>query len=356
MEKKRLAGKAYFGEITKNLIHNIPSGAIVILKHEDIDIVAAEDLVRKKVKAVINTKTSVTGNLPRTGVLYLLQHGIPVFDLINNEKTFLKQEIEIFVGSKVLLEKETGKGWKLIGEVKEYTERDLQEKIKQGQEKFSNLYSQFAINSFNYAKEEMNIFLQAIENLPSYWELTGKQVFVIARGEGVARDIRLIRPILTNPQAKVIAVDGAASLLFQSNVKPDYIIGDMDSIPDNIVKYRSRFISHSYMDGRSPGRDRLRALSVDSESIPFPGLSEDLAIMLAFRSKAEHIYTMGCRASVTELVEKGRKGMGSTLLTRMYVGDRLSDLKGINRLMTIGETPLFYGEKSYLGEYKIDES
>ncbi|MBU9714688.1 putative cytokinetic ring protein SteA [Evansella tamaricis] len=338
----RIKGEAYFGKSTKKLLHIIPKGAIIILEHEDIDIVAAEEMVRKGVKAVINTKISVTGKIPRSGVDHLLHFGIPVFDL-DQPKMKLGNLLDITVIEDKLFQRK-GQDWVLVGDLVPYTLDFFQKKISEGRLNYPELYKHFVANSFNFAEKEMELFLKFINQLPILPEIKGKNVFIIARGASLEEDIRMARPLLKNPDCVVLAVDGASVLLSEYNIKPEYIIGDMDSIPEDVTKYQCRFISHSYLNGTSPGQERLKKLSIESEAIPFPGLSEDLAIMLAYVSQAQHIYTIGCRTSVVELVEKGRKGMGSTLLTRMYVGDKVSDIKQIHRLVSLSKIPFFYDQ------------
>ncbi|UTW69861.1 hypothetical protein KHA80_02690 [Anaerobacillus sp. HL2] len=71
------------------------------------------------------------------------------------------------------------------------------------------------------------------------------------------------------------------------------------------------------------------------ERLSFLGTSEDVAIIYAYCSGASKIYTIGTGIGMNEFLEKGRVGMGSSLLTRMKVGHVLIDLKGINTLVEL---------------------
>jgi uncharacterized membrane-anchored protein len=44
------------------------------------------------------------------------------------------------------------------------------------------------------------------------------------------------------------------------------------------------------------------------------------------------IVGVGYHSCMADFLEKGRKGMGSTLLVRMKIGDRFIDAKGFNQL------------------------
>ncbi|MDG5788677.1 putative cytokinetic ring protein SteA [Evansella sp. AB-P1] len=329
-----IEGKAYFGKITKQLLHHIPPHSIIIIDHEDLDIVAAEDIVRKKVLAVINRKCSMTGQLPRTGIPLLEKHNIPVFDvdLFRNRK--IKKTSYVKIEEKALFYLEND-SWIKSGRITHYNESLIAKKREQGTSNFENLYKNFAKNSLDHASLELPLFLDAINELPIYDCMVNKVVFVVARGAGVQNDVQVIKRFMKQMNCIILAVDGASTFLYEYQINPDFIIGDMDSIPTNIKAYTTQFIAHSYMDGFSPGQERLKKLSVESTSIPFPGMSEDLAIMLAYVSKANHIFTLGCRNSCVELIEKGRKGMGSTILTRMFAGEKISDLKEMDKCLHI---------------------
>jgi uncharacterized membrane-anchored protein len=63
-----------------------------------------------------------------------------------------------------------------------------------------------------------------------------------------------------------------------------------------------------------------------------PGTSEDIAMLLAHERGAELIVAVGTHANLIEFLDKGRRGMASTFLTRLRVGPILVDAKGVSRL------------------------
>ncbi|MFA9555992.1 putative cytokinetic ring protein SteA [Evansella sp. AB-rgal1] len=344
-----IVGNSYCGKVTKQLLHRVPPHSIIIVEHEDIDLVAAEDMVRKKVKAVINTKVSMSGNVPRTGMMHLQENDIPVFDISLTMEELEDDYNYIKIENNKLFKKRNST-WTLLGTVTLYDHERITSKQQQGKYQFQNLFRKFAMNSLDFASFEIESFIDAVQSLPKLTDIEGKLVFLVARGGGVQEDLRMIRPFIKHNECIVIAVDGASGVLYEHQIKPNYIVGDMDSISSDANRYTSTFIAHSYMDGKSPGKSRLEQLSVECTSIPFPGISEDLALMLAYVSDALHIYTLGCRNSFVELIEKGRKGMGSTLLTRMYAGEKISDIKGINQWLCF-QSGYPFPETSFIKDY-----
>src|SRR5699024_10048284 len=91
-------------------------------------------------------------------------------------------------------------------------------------------------------------------------------------------------------------------------------------------------IGHACRDGRAPGRDRVERLGVDHTVFPATGTSEDVAMLLADDKDAELIVAVGTHETLVEFLDKGRAGMASTFLTRLRVGGKLIDAKGVSTL------------------------
>ena len=91
---------------------------------------------------------------------------------------------------------------------------------------------------------------------------------------------------------------------------------------------------HAYRDGRAPGMERIRELGLADDAVTFAasGTSEDIAMLLADDRGADVIVAVGTHGTLEEFLDKGRAGMSSTFLTRLRVGSKLVDAKGVSRL------------------------
>jgi uncharacterized membrane-anchored protein len=127
-------------------------------------------------------------------------------------------------------------------------------------------------------------------------------------------------------------VDGGADALMEAGYKPDMIIGDMDSCSDAALKSGAELVVHAYRDGRAPGMERLQQLGLKGIIFPALGTSEDAAMLLADSKGARLLVAVGTHASLVEFLDKGREGMASTFLTRLRVGPKLVDAKGVSRI------------------------
>ena len=87
---------------TKNITKRLNPGEIAIIDHSDLDRVSAEELIRRKVAAVVNASVSITGRYPNLGPKLLLDAGIPVVDGVGQDVL-----VKVADGAVVRLDEET---------------------------------------------------------------------------------------------------------------------------------------------------------------------------------------------------------------------------------------------------------
>ncbi len=329
-----IRGAIYEHKKTKELLHYLPVGSIVFLWHEDLDGVTVDGLIKAKVKAVINGNRSLSGSYVHHHVTALLDAGIMVFDVINlnrsNEETY--QGKEALIQRNELFIIENGSTF-YVAKLLPYTSDLIKQRLAQARMQYGKKFEQFVANTLTYAKDECEWF-QKKPSLPVTFErMKGKDVFIVARNTEYEKDIHALRQYLRQKHVIIIAVDGAADGLLDNQIYPHFIIGDMDSISKKALTCGAKLYCHEHPNGMSPGKERLKKVGVDAETIRFVGTSEDVAIVSAYWSGARQLYLIGCRIGMMEFLEKARRGMGATWLSRMQAGDRVTDLKGIHRLL-----------------------
>src|SRR5699024_12727622 len=75
-----------------------------------------------------------------------------------------------------------------------------------------------------------------------------------------------------------------------------------------------------------------RDLAAKALSSPASGTKEHIAMLLAHEKGAAVIVAVGTHGTLEEFLDKGRAGMSSTFLTRLRIGSKLVDAKGVSRL------------------------
>ncbi len=160
----------------------------------------------------------------------------------------------------------------------------------------------------------------------------GRHVLIVVRGYHYREDLAMLRSYITENRPVLIGVDGGADAILDAGYKLDMIVGDMDSVSDKALACGAEIVVHAYRDGNAPGLERVQALGVEPVVFPATGTSEDIAMLLADDKGAELIVAVGTHATLVEFLDKGRAGMASTFLTRLRVGGKLVDAKGVSRL------------------------
>jgi len=201
---------------------------------------------------------------------------------------------------------------------------------------------EFAENTLRYLREEGKLLSEGISFPPLQTRFRERHALVVARGPGYKRDLAIVRPYVRDFKPVVVGVDGGADALLDAGMRPDVIVGDMDSVSDRALRCGAELLVHAYRHGEAPGAARLERLGLDFNVVAAPGISEDVALLLAYEKGTELIVAVGTHFNLIEFLERDRAGMSSTFVTRLKVGEILIDAKGVSRLVSrqVGLWPL----------------
>ena len=326
-----ITGIARVDRRTKRLLPRLQPGDIAVIDHVDIDRVSAEGLIQRQVGAVVNASRSSSGRYPNLGPLLLCSAGIPLVDGAGPQVMSLTEGTRVTVeGERVLR--------LLEGEADEIARGHLLE-LEQVEKEIDVLkqsialeIERFAENTIEYVREERDVLLEALRLPDVGIDFHGRHVLIVVRGYDYKDDLVALRPYIRELKPILIGVDGGADALVEVSLTPDLIIGDMDSVTTRTLLSGAELVVHAYAGGKAPGLDRLNALGLPNVVFEAPGTSEDIAMLLAYERGAELIVAVGTHTNLIEFMDKGRKGMASTFLTRLRVGPILVDAKGVNRL------------------------
>jgi uncharacterized membrane-anchored protein len=330
MSGARTEGVARLGKRTKDLTKRLHPGEIAIIDHEDIDRVAAEALVEREPAAVLNVAASTSGRYPNAGPRILVDAGIVLVDSLGDEvfEGIRDGELITVEGGRVRL------GEVLVAEGTRQDDARIAASQEAAREGLSEQLELFAENTMEYMLRERDLLLDGIGAPDVATRLDGRPVLIVVRGYHYKEDLATLKPFLRENRPVIIGVDGGADAVLEAGFRPDMIIGDMDSVSDRALRGGAELVVHAYRDGRAPGMERLAELGLDGDAIAFPasGTSEDIAMLLADEKGASVIVAVGTHGTLEEFLDKGRAGMSSTFLTRLRIGSKLVDAKGVSRL------------------------
>jgi uncharacterized membrane-anchored protein len=326
-----IGGVARLDRRTKRLVGRLRPGEIAVIDHVDLDRVAADSLVASGVAAVLNAKPSVSGRYPNLGPEVLIQAGIPLIDDLGEELFDRIREGEVvrIDGDTVYLSAESGD---IIAKGRRQDAESVAESMADAREGLSVQLEAFAANTMEYLKQERDLLLDGIGVPEVRTEIAGRHCLIVVRGYDYKADLDVLRPYIREFKPVLIGVDGGADALVEAGYTPDMIVGDMDSVSDDVLRCGAEVVVHAYPDGRAPGLARVQRLDVEAVTFPAAATSEDIAMLLADEKGASLLVAVGTHATLIEFLDKGRGGMASTFLTRLKLGGKLVDAKGVSRL------------------------
>ena len=314
---------------TKNLTKRLRPGDIAVIDHVDLDRVSAEALVAAGAGAVLNVQPSISGRYPNLGPEIIVAAGIPLVDALGPDLVPRLSEgdrIRVDDGGVVY------RGQTALASGTVLTRESVAQAMEEARSGLSAQLEAFAANTMEYLRRERELLLDGVGIPAIRTDLDGRHALVVVRGYDYREDLATLRPYIREYKPVLIGVDGGADALADAGYWPDLVVGDMDSVSDETLRCGAELVVHAYRDGTAPGQARLDKLGLPSVAFPAAGTSEDIAMLLADSSGASLIVTVGGHATLVEYLDKGRAGMASTFLTRLRVGGKLVDAKGVSRL------------------------
>jgi len=325
---REFEGRVRLGKRTKRLVKRLRRGDIAVIDHADIDRVSGEDLAASGVRCVLNAARSSIGGYPNTGPLVLAEAGVhlvdlpgqPLFEELKEGETITVRGGTVLRGGTSLFEGE-------VQELEAVRHAHDRQRLKLGE-----ALEAFAENTMAHIRDERELLGGRLD-LPEFdTRFRDRPCLIVVRGVDHQKDLRILRPYVRDQRPVLMAVDGGADAILEQGLEPDMIVGDMDSASDAALRSGAELVVHAYPDGRAPGRERLDRMRLPYKVVPAPATSEDVAMLVAAEKGAELIVMVGSHFNLMEFLDKNRKGMSSTFLTRLRVGEILIDAKGVSRL------------------------
>ncbi|MEV1202570.1 putative cytokinetic ring protein SteA [Microbispora rosea] len=313
---------------TKRLTKRLKPGEIAIIDHVDIDRVSGEALVACGVAAVVNAAASISGRYPNLGPQILIDAGIPLIDNASPElfeRIADGDVIRVHDGMVYL-------GEELVGKGQPQTAESVEAAMTEARAGLAVQIEAFAANTMEYVRRERDLLIDGVGVPDIRTSLENRHALIVVRGYHYKEDIATLRPYIREYRPVLIGVDGGADALLDAGYVPDIIVGDFDSVSEKALCCGAELVVHAYRDGRAPGLERVRKLGQEAVVFPATGTSEDIAMLLSDDKGATLIVAVGTHWTLDEFLDKGRSGAASTFLTRLRVGSKLVDAKGVSRL------------------------
>jgi uncharacterized membrane-anchored protein len=331
-EGATIHGTARLGRRTKDLVKRLGPTDVAVIDHRNLDRIAAEELAACRVRAVVNASPSSDGSYPNSGPLTLVRAGIPLVDVPNGDvfEHLSDGDPVVVDGGRVY------SSGRAVAEGRLLEVDVLAHELDEQRRRIDRALHEFTENTMSHIREEGELLSGTIDFPVTRTRFRDRHVLIVVRGTDHVKDLRALRAYIQDVKPLLIGVDGGADAILKEGLKPDVVLGDMDSAGERTLRSGAELIVHGYPDGSAPGGERLRELGLDHLIVPAAGTSQDVAMLLASEKGAKLIVSVGAHFNLVEFLDKQRRGMSSTFLTRLRIGETLVDAKGVSRLYNPG--------------------
>jgi uncharacterized membrane-anchored protein len=323
-----ITGRVRLDRRTANLSTRLRPGEIAVIEQVDLDRASAEGFLAAQAAVVVNAAPSISGRYPNLGPQLLAQAGVPLIDEVG-PAVFQRLEDgdSVRVDGGVIYR---GDSEVAAGRVLDIA--SVAAAMDAARAGLSAQLEAFTANSVEYLRRERDLLLDGAGVPDLDVSMEGRQVVVVVRGHDYRRQLDLLRPYVRERRPLLLGVDHGADALLQAGYRPDLIVGDLQEVSDEALRCGAEVVLRCPGDGQPTGTERLERLGVRFVPFAATGTSEDAALLLCDSRGASLIVSVGSSATLVELLDSGRAEMASTVLTRLRVGPKLIDARGLAEL------------------------
>jgi uncharacterized membrane-anchored protein len=207
-----VVGPARVDRRTKRLTRRLQPGDVAVIDHEDLDRLAAEELVEAQAGAVVNAARSISGRYPNVGPLLVAAAGIPLVDDVGSEIMDLVREGQVLrvEGPEIL------SGDEVVAKGTTQTLQSLEEQLDAAKRAIGDELERFAENTLEYLRQERHLLTDS-PTLPDVAvDLRDRHVLVVVRGLDYRADLAALRAYISDMRPVLVGVDGGADALLEA--------------------------------------------------------------------------------------------------------------------------------------------
>ncbi|MGZ4478955.1 MAG: putative cytokinetic ring protein SteA [Nocardioidaceae bacterium] len=323
------------------LVRRLKPGDIAVIDHLDLDRGYAEQLVDCGVVAVVNASPFISGRYPnlgpellaKSGILLLDDVGTDVFGRLRDGGTARLDGDTLLVGEDVV-----ASGRRLGAD-------DVRALMDEARSGLTTQLESFTHNTTEFLRREQDLLLHGQGVPKTRTRFVGRPVVVVVRGYDYREDLRRLRRYIREQRPVLVGVDAGADALIAAGHRPDLVVvgesglaqpstnsDNGQTISDKALRTAHEVVLHTDRSGRAIGSDRLERIGIRTRSLAASGATEDVALLLADLSGASLLITVGTHATLDEFLDRQRSGLASAFLTRLRIGTKLVDAKGVPQL------------------------
>jgi uncharacterized membrane-anchored protein len=313
-----VSGAARIDRQTRSIVKRARPGDIAIIDHVDIDRASASALVEARVAAVVNVAPSVSGRYPNLGPELLLAAGVPLVDNVDPAvfSTVNDGDIIRVTGGDIF------RGDDRIATGSPQDQDSVASSLEASKAGMATQLEALRANVLEYSTREWALLVDG-KGVPSTKvSFEDRHVVVVQRAYDYRGDLRSLKAYIRENDPLFVAIGDGAEVLLEAGYRPDVIMTDADAadVSDSTLRCGAEVVFCAATGDRTERLDRLERLGVDAKLFVTSGTGEDAALVLAHAQRAKLMVLVGSPRTLAELMDTGRAGMASTLVTRASAG------------------------------------
>lgn len=314
-------------ERARRLATRLEAGEIALIDQADLDRTTAEQLVAARPAAVLDAAPATTGRYPNRGPRVLLEAGIILIDDLGPDVMALREGDSVELSGASVF-----RGGELVATGHRQTLEDDAQAMAGARAGISAQLEAFAGAVGDYLDRESGPLVEG-EGLPALrTDMAGRPVVLVMAAPSTPGQLRGLRQWMGDTDPVVVGVDSGADVATANGLRPDLVIGDMDTVSEKVLSSGAELVLHEAHDGTAQGRSRLDRKGLAHSSFTAAGGSEDAAVLLAHLAGASVIVTVGARQGLDDFLDRDRAGMAAGFLTRLRASDRLVSSEAVRAI------------------------
>ena len=304
-------------------------GDIALVELPDLDLRQAQQLIDRRVAAVLNATRSSSGRVPNTGPQMLARAGIVLVDLQDEGAwTRLKDGETVRVEHGSVFRDEV-----VVVRGEELDDARIAADLASAQDGLGARLDSLAANAADHIRREQAMLLTGASVPQVRTRLDGRPVVVVSRSHDAVADLRSLRGYIREHDPVLIGAGPGADLLLEAGHTPSIVIGALDHLSDRAIRAAGEVVVTT-PSGTLDAPERLERHGMEIATFVSSGADDDLAIVLADSHEAAVIVHVGAPATLTELLERPPADAARMLVARLRAGARIVDAKAIRHFST----------------------
>ena len=306
-------------------VASLREGDIAVVDHPELDSRQAQELIDRRVRAVLNAARSSSGRVPNVGPQMLSRAGILLVDIASDTVwSKLKN------GERVRIED----GKVLRDEIVVVTGTELDESrtataLANAESGLATRLDSLAANATDHIQREQTMLLDGARVPRIRTKLRGRAVVVVSKAYDDEADLRGLRRYIRDDDPVLIGAGAGADVLLKAGYVPSIVVGNLENLSDAAIRAAGEVVVTT-SSGTVDTPERLERHGKEVVTFVSTGADDDLAIVLADTNEAAVIVHVGAPATLSKFLERPPSEVARMFVARLRAGSKIVDAKAVN--------------------------